>query len=113
MDGLDFEAIETAARREALRLAARAIERRFNADTTDHAGPTLPCACGQAARYAGRRDKTFTTALGELTLSRAYYYCEPCASGFEPNLWTAKHERAGSASMREETTSARNIFLLR
>ena len=84
MDGLDFEAIETAARREALRLAACAIERWFNSDTTDHAGPTLPCACGQPARYAGRRDKTFTTALGELTLSRAYYYCQPCAGGFCP-----------------------------
>jgi hypothetical protein len=63
-------------------VAARAIERRFNADTTDHAGPTLPCRCGRPARYAGRRDKTFTTALGELTLSRAYYHCEPCAGGF-------------------------------
>ena len=84
MDGLDFEAIETAARRQALRVAARAIERRFNADTTDHTGPTLACGCGQPARYAGRRDKTFTTALGELTLSRAYYHCEPCAGGFCP-----------------------------
>lgn len=84
MDGLDFEAIETAARRQALHVAARAIERRFNADTTDHVGPTLPCPCGRPARYAGRRDKTFTTALGELTLSRAYYHCEPCAGGFCP-----------------------------
>jgi hypothetical protein len=84
VDGLDFEAIETAARRAALHLAARAIERRFNSDTTDHAGPTLPCVCGQPARYAGRRDKTCTTALGELTLSRAYYHCERCAGGFCP-----------------------------
>ncbi|MBI4514568.1 MAG: ISKra4 family transposase [Deltaproteobacteria bacterium] len=84
VDGLDFEAIETAARRQALRVAARVIERRFNSDTSDHAGPALPCACGQPARYAGRHNKTFTTALGELTLSRAYYYCEPCAAGFCP-----------------------------
>jgi hypothetical protein len=55
-----------------------------NADTSDHAGPRLPCACGQPARYAGRRAKTFTTALGELTLWRAYYHCEPCAAGFCP-----------------------------
>ena len=84
MDGLDFEAIETAARRQVLCLAARAVERRFNSDTSDHVGPTLACMCGQAARYAGRRNKTFTTALGELTLSRAYYPCEPCAAGFCP-----------------------------
>jgi hypothetical protein len=84
VDGLDFEAIESAARRQALHLAARAIERRFNCDTSDHTGPTLCCACGQPARYAGRRNKTFTTALGEMTLSRAYYHCEPCARGFCP-----------------------------
>ena len=84
MDGLDFEAIETAARRRALQVAARAVARRLNADTRDHAGPTVPCPCGQAARYAGRRPKTFTSVLGELTLERAYYHCAACARGFCP-----------------------------
>jgi len=65
-------------------VAARAIERQLNADTSDHAGPTFPCACGKAARYAGRREKTFQTALGELTLNRAYYHCDACESGFCP-----------------------------
>jgi len=36
------------------------------------------------ARYAGRRRKRFTTALGEMTLERAYYHCEACQSGFFP-----------------------------
>ena len=40
----DFEAIEMAARREALRVAARAVEARLNADTSDHAGPGLAAA---------------------------------------------------------------------
>ncbi len=83
-DGLDFEAIETAARRRALAVAARAVERRINADRSEHAGPTLPCACGKLARYAGRRPKTFATVLGEMTLERAYYHCDPCDSGFCP-----------------------------
>jgi len=84
-DRLDFEAVETAARREALSVAARAVERRLNADTSDHVGPTLPCLeCGKAARYAGRRDKAFTTVLGEMTLSRAYYHCESCSAGVYP-----------------------------
>ena len=73
-----------AARREALRVAARAVERRINADTADHVGPTAPCTCGTSARYAGRRPKTFTSALGPLTLERAYYHCDPCAAGFCP-----------------------------
>ena len=31
-----------------------------------------------------RRDKTSKSVLGALTLSRAYYHCEPCESGFCP-----------------------------
>jgi hypothetical protein len=81
---IDFEAVETAARRAALRLAARAIEARLNADRSDHSGPTRPCSCGKQARYAGRRPKTFTTVLGPMTLERAYYHCEACERGFCP-----------------------------
>jgi len=71
-----------AARRQALRAAARAIEQRLNADTSDRAGRTLPCQCGQLARYAGRHPKTFETVLGPMTLLKAYYCCEPCEGGF-------------------------------
>jgi len=81
---LDFEAVEVACRRQALQLAARLLAQHLNADTSDHAGATLPCPCGHLARYAGRRAKTFTTALGALTLSRAYYHCAGCAQGFCP-----------------------------
>ena len=66
-------------------LAARCLADHLNADTSDDAGPWLPCPrCGGPARYAGRPAKTFTTALGPLTLSRAYYHCPPCQSGFCP-----------------------------
>lgn len=73
-----------AARRQALHLAARALEQRLNADTGDHAGPQLPCACGQSARYVERRAKTFQSALGPLRLERAYYHCAACGCGFCP-----------------------------
>lgn len=46
-----------AVRRKVMRVAARAVEQRLNTDTSDYAGPTLPCACGQSARYAGRHGK--------------------------------------------------------
>jgi len=81
---LDFEAVEMAARRQALRLAARALEQRLNADTGDHIGPELPCPCGGMAQYCGRHSKTFTSALGPLRLERAYYRCARCQSGFCP-----------------------------
>ena len=66
VEHLDFEAIETAARRKAMRVAARAVEQRLNADTSDHAGPMSPCAGGRSARYAGRREKTHESVLGPL-----------------------------------------------
>jgi hypothetical protein len=85
VDGLDFEAIETAVRRRALQVAAHAVAARLNADTSDHAGPRLSCPrCDRPARYAGRQSKTFTTVLGKMTLSRAYYHCDACKDGFCP-----------------------------
>ena len=76
--------MEVAARRQALRLAARAVEQWLNADTADHAGPELPCPCGRKTRYAGRHSKTFESALGPLRLERAYYHCAECEKGFCP-----------------------------
>lgn len=73
-----------AARRQALRLAARALEQRLNADTGDQVGAELPCACGAKAQYHGRHTKTFESVLGPLRLERAYYHCEQCQSGFCP-----------------------------
>jgi hypothetical protein len=67
-----------------MRIAARAAERRLNADLSDHGGAWLPCPCGAQARYGGRRPKTFTSVLGEMTLLRAYYHCEACDKGFFP-----------------------------
>jgi hypothetical protein len=84
VQSLDFEALEMAARRQALRLAARALEQQLNADLSDHAGPELPCSCGGLAQYHGRHDKTFESVLGPLHLKRAYYHCTKCQSGFCP-----------------------------
>jgi hypothetical protein len=73
-----------AVRRQALGLAARTLEQRLNADTSDYAGPELPCSCGGPAKYHGRHEKTFESVLGPLRLGRAYYHCKPCQSGFCP-----------------------------
>ena len=82
---IDFEAVETAVRRCALQLAARAVEERLDSDHSDYCGPVRKCPdCGQPARFAGRRPKTFETVLGPLTLQRAYYHCRPCGHGCYP-----------------------------
>jgi len=64
LDDRDFEAIEMAVRRRAMREAARVVERQLNADTSDQVGPMLPCAWGKSARYAGPRGENFGSVLG-------------------------------------------------
>lgn len=71
-------------RRQALTLAARAVEARINADTSDYVGPSAPCSCGELARYAGRSPLSLISVLGAMTLQRAYYHCVRCNSGFFP-----------------------------
>ena len=75
-----------------LRLAARAVEQRFNVDHSDYQGTHAECGCGRQARYVGRREKTFQSVLGPLTLERAYYACGVCHSGFCPRDRSLKLE---------------------
>jgi hypothetical protein len=60
------------------------VERRLNDDRSDYRGPTVVCQCGQQARFVGHRLKSFRSALGEIELRRAYYYCSACGHGFCP-----------------------------
>ena len=67
-----------------LAVAARFVAERLNADHSDQHAAGRPCRCGHTARYAGRRAKTIRTALGAMTLERAYYHCASCRTGFCP-----------------------------
>ena len=111
LEGLDFEAIETAVKQTALRVAAKAISHRLNADHSDHQGPQKPCACGAEAHYAGRRPKTFTTALGEMELERAWYHCQHCHTGFSPRDRALGLERTAlsPAALRMTGVSAARV----
>ena len=84
LQDLDLEALETAIRRQVLRLAGRAVEQRLNADHSDSKLRLVRCDCGQVARYAGRREKTFQSVLGPLKLERAYFHCATCGHGLCP-----------------------------
>jgi hypothetical protein len=81
---VDLEALEMALRQGTLRLAARALEQRLNADTSDEVGSRIPCRCGGEAQFAGRRSKQFHSVLGPLRLERAYYHCSSCGHGCYP-----------------------------
>jgi len=45
---------------------------------------SLPCPCGQTARYRGMRSKPILTAVGEVQMLRAYYLCPHCRQGQFP-----------------------------
>lgn len=83
-DALDLEALETGLRSRVLALAARTLERQLAADRSDHAGPAIACPCGASARHAGRRERTVTTVLGDVTIARAYHTCDACGAGCCP-----------------------------
>lgn len=85
LNELNFEAIENMIKKEILYVAARFLEKMFNKDVSDYAGSTLTCIfCDKEAKYVDRHLKTFTTILGDITLNRAYYYCQNCAHGWCP-----------------------------
>ena len=79
---MDFEVVETAARRLALEAMGKAVSARLNADRSDEGEHR--CGCAGAAAYVERREKTFTTALGSMTLERAWHHCPACGRGFSP-----------------------------
>ena len=45
---------------------------------------TIPCACGQPARYRGMRTKPVLTAVGTVEVARPYYLCSHCHQGQFP-----------------------------
>ena len=78
---LDLEAVEMAMRTALHRAGAAALTEllRFPAPV---GGPrTVPCRCGQAARYRGLRTKPVLTAVGTVEVSRPYYACPHCHAG--------------------------------
>ena len=82
--GRGFEDLERTIRQQVMAFAARWLERVLNRDHSDCQGSSTSCSCGHEARYAGRRAKRFTCALGTLRLERAYYHCSACNRGFCP-----------------------------
>ena len=47
-------------------------------------GPRVPCGRGHEAALEGYRDKSFDTALGLVTVTRAWYHCAACGHGLAP-----------------------------
>ena len=66
-----------------LRLGASMLSEVLSADR-GHRGPRVPCGNGHEAVFASYRDKSFDTALGLVTVTRAWYHCAACKGGLAP-----------------------------
>jgi len=79
-----MEAIEMAVRSAMHQAGAAALTEllRFPAPSAELR--TLPCACGQQARYRELRTKPVLTAVGWAKVTRPYYLCPCCHTGLFP-----------------------------
>jgi hypothetical protein len=66
-----------------LRAGCGMLEKLLAADP-GYCGPRVPCGQGHEAGFASYRDKVIDTALGPVTLTRAWYHCAACGHGFAP-----------------------------
>ena len=78
-----MEAAEAVIRAGLLRLGGSMLGEVLSADR-GHRGPRVPCPDGHEAVFAGDRDKSFDTALGLVTVTRAWYHCAECGHGLAP-----------------------------
>jgi hypothetical protein len=78
-----MEAAEAVIRAGLLRLGGAMLGELLAADN-GYRGPRLPCGRGHEAVFVSYRDKSFDTALGLVTVARAWYHCAECGHGLAP-----------------------------
>ena len=75
-----MEAAERVIRAGLLRLGGSMLGELLAADN-GYRGPRVPCGQGHEAVFVSYRDKSFDTALGLVTVARAWYHCAECRLG--------------------------------
>jgi len=78
-----MEAAEAVIRAGMLHLGGGILEQLLAADP-GYRGPRVSCSQGHDADFVSYRDKVTDTALGAVTLTRAWYHCAACGHGFAP-----------------------------
>ncbi len=81
---LDLEAIEMVVRSALHQAGAAALTELLHFPAPHADQRTLPCPCGQPARYQELRSKPVLTVVGRVELSRPYYLCSHCHAGQFP-----------------------------
>lgn len=80
----DLEAVEMALRSSLHHAGAAALSELLERDPPAAEQRTLPCRCGQRARYRELRSKSLLTVVGWVQLRRPYYLCSHCRHGQFP-----------------------------
>jgi hypothetical protein len=81
----DLTAVEAQVRDAVMRIGAKAIEMRLAKQRLGYEGSSRVCGCcGHDQRFINHRPRTLATLLGQVTITRAYYYCEHCGSSCCP-----------------------------
>jgi hypothetical protein len=65
-------------------IGSKVLEGLLNADGGGYQGKSLPRDNGHTYEFAGYRDKNVLTVLGEVKVTRAYYYDRQCKDGMCP-----------------------------
>jgi hypothetical protein len=81
---LDLEAIEMTVRSAMHQAGATTLTELLQFAAPQEGHRTLPCSCGQTAHYRELRSKQVLTAVGQVEVSRPYYFCAHCHSGQFP-----------------------------
>jgi hypothetical protein len=79
---IDLEAVEMLIRGSLHQLGADALSRVLSLPGTRPA--TVPCTCGQPARFHDTRSRQLLTVLGRVSFERDYYVCPDCQQGHIP-----------------------------
>jgi hypothetical protein len=84
LKGVDLEALEFGLRGQMLRFGASFLEALVNRTDRGYRGPSMASPDGGEARFVEYRIKRVKTVLGEIRMSRAYYYSQAEGRGFFP-----------------------------
>jgi hypothetical protein len=82
--GQGLGVLEQAMRAALATAGGRLLQAVLDGQDDGYCGPRAKCASGHQAVYAGSRDKTITTVLGPVRITRAWYHCPECRHGFAP-----------------------------
>ena len=87
--GVDLEAMEFGLRGQMFRLGASLLEALVNRTERGYQGSSMASPDGREARFIEYRIKRVKTVLGEIRMSRAYYYSKEEGRGFFPQdrIW--------------------------